>query len=63
MDPTIGNYVATGGVSGAVVMCFYIIYKLCYKKKCKSKCWGAEMDVKSENSPDLNETKKESLVV
>jgi hypothetical protein len=63
MDTTIGNYIASGGAAGAVVMCFYITYKLCIKKKCRSKCWGAELDVRSENSPDLNTTKKEVLVV
>ena len=63
MDSTIGNYVASGGTAGAIVICFYIAYKMCYKKKCRSKCWGAELDVRSESSPDLNNTKKEVVVV
>lgn len=63
MDPTIANYVATGGVSGAVVACFYIVYKICYKRKCHSECWGAKIDVKSDSSPGFNDSKKEVLVV
>ena len=46
-----GNFAATGGVSGAVAIAGYILYKLCYKRKFHSKCCGAEMDVAGEPSP------------
>ena len=41
----IGGYLASGGVSGAVVAGLYIAYKCCYRRKFHSKCCGAEMDV------------------
>jgi hypothetical protein len=53
-----GNFAATGGVSGAVAIAGYILYKLCYKRKFHSKCCGAEMDVAGEPSP-RNETQIE----
>jgi hypothetical protein len=62
MDPIVSNYVATGGVSGAVVCVFYFAYKCLYKKKIHSECCGNTMDIKSENSPSV-ETKKETLDV
>ena len=49
MEQNIGNYIAGGGVSGAVVCVFYFIYKCCYRKKLHSKCCGNELDIKQDN--------------
>jgi hypothetical protein len=50
----IGNYLAGGGVSGAIIAGLYIAYKCCYRRKFHSKCCNAEMDVgASEPSPQL----------
>jgi len=46
-----GNFAAAGGVSGAIIAIGYAVYKICYRRKCHSKCCGAEMDVGSEPSP------------
>lgn len=44
----IGNYVATGGVSGGIMIAIYMAYKCCYRKKFKSTCCGASMDVSAD---------------
>ena len=44
----IGNYIATGGVSGAIMAGLYIAYKCCYRKKFKSSCCGASMDISAD---------------
>jgi hypothetical protein len=41
----VGNYLASGGVSGAVIAGLYLFYKCCYKRKFHSKCCGGEMDI------------------
>ena len=48
MEIPIGNFVATGGVTGAVVVVAYMVYKLCQNKKFKSSCCGATMEVKED---------------
>lgn len=54
MESSIGNYVATGGVSGAVVIVAYFLYKLCENKKFKSQCCGATVEVKEEgHTPNI----------
>jgi hypothetical protein len=53
MEVPISNYIATGGVSGAVVIVAYLVYKLCKDKKFKSSCCGATMEVK-EDQPTPN---------
>lgn len=54
MDIPISNFVASGGITGAVVVVAYMIYKLCKHKKFKSSCCGAIVEVKDDdgvNSP------------
>jgi hypothetical protein len=48
MEIPIGNFVATGGVTGAVVVVAYMVYKLCQNKKFKSSCCGATVEVKED---------------
>jgi hypothetical protein len=50
MDIPIGNFVATGGVTGAVVVVCYMIYRLCENKKFKSSCCGATVEVKEDTA-------------
>jgi hypothetical protein len=50
MEVPIGNYVATGGVTGAVVIVAYFVYKICANKKFKSSCCGAIVEVKDDSS-------------
>jgi hypothetical protein len=50
---SIGNYVATGGVSGAIMMAVYMTYKCCYRKKFKSSCCGASMDISADANVQL----------
>jgi hypothetical protein len=53
MDIPISNFIASGGVSAAVVIIFYMTYKACEKKKFKSTCCGASVEVKADlPSPD-----------
>ena len=56
MDIPIGNFIATGGVTGAVVVVSYMIYKLFQNKKFKSSCCGATVEVKEDNTPVANIT-------
>jgi hypothetical protein len=50
------NYLASGGVSGAIIAGLYIAYKCCYRRKFHSKCCGGEMDVGSgQSSPETKE--------
>lgn len=54
MDIPVSNFVASGGVTGAVVVVAYMIYKLCKDKRFKSSCCGATIEVKDDtglNSP------------
>jgi hypothetical protein len=60
MDQSVSNYVATGGVSGAIVCVFYFAYKCLYKKRIHSDCCGNTIDIKGENSPSTS--KKEIAV-
>jgi hypothetical protein len=41
----VNNYLASGGVSGAIIAGLYIAYKCCYRRKIHSKCCGGEIDV------------------
>jgi|688.fasta_scaffold27486_9 hypothetical protein len=53
-DIPIANFVASGGITGAVVVVSYMVYKLCKDKRFKSSCCGATMEVKEdthEHSP------------
>lgn len=55
MDIPIANFIASGGVSAAVVIIFYMTYKACEKKKFKSTCCGASVEVKADlPSPEPN---------
>ena len=46
---SVGGYAASGGIPGAISASLYIAYKCCYRKKFKSKCCGAEMDIETDN--------------
>jgi hypothetical protein len=51
----LGNFVASGGITGAILTGAYLVYKLCYKKRIRSKCCGAALDVREDSgasSPD-----------
>jgi hypothetical protein len=50
MEVPIGNYAATGGVTGAVVIVAYFVYKICVTKKFKSSCCGATVEVRDDSS-------------
>ena len=50
------NYLASGGVSGAIIAGLYLAYKCCYRRKFHSKCCGSEMDLSAgEPSPEKKE--------
>jgi len=49
----IGNYIASGGVSGAIMVVLYMGYKCCYRKKFKSSCCGAVMDISADPNVQL----------
>jgi hypothetical protein len=56
MESTLGNYIATGGVSGTVVAVFYFLYKCLYKKRIRSTCCGGSLDIKEgQTSPSNND--------
>ena len=60
----IGNSIAGGGVSGAIMVVLYMGYKCCYRKKFKSSCCGASMDISADvnvpaDSPDRKEVQLE----
>lgn len=48
MEVPIANFIASGGVSAAVVIVFYLAYKTCEKKKFKSTCCGNTVEVKAD---------------
>jgi hypothetical protein len=51
----VGNFIASGGITGAILTGAYFVYKMCYKKRIRSKCCGAAFDVREDNgapSPD-----------
>lgn len=48
----VGKFMATGGISSAMVAGLYVMYKCCYRRKCRSRCCGGEMSVSDEPSPD-----------
>jgi hypothetical protein len=39
------NALASSGITGAVIVGFYIFYKLFVKKKCNSKCCCGEVSI------------------
>lgn len=54
--PDIMNFeqsIAGGGITGAIVAGLFIGYKCCYRKKFKSKCCGAEMDVQEDAAVEV----------
>ena len=56
MDIPIGNFVASGGVSAAVVIIFYMTYKACERKRFKSQCCGGVIEVKADvPSPSVDQ--------
>jgi hypothetical protein len=65
MEIPMANFIASGGVSAAVVIIFYMTYKACEKKKFKSSCCGASVEVKADlPSPELDrETPAPKLVI
>jgi hypothetical protein len=52
---SIRNYVASGGVSGAIVCVFYFLYKCLYKKRIHSECCGNTVDIKEESTKSNKE--------
>lgn len=51
-DNQIGSVIAGGGVSSAIIASLYMLYKCCYRRKFRSKCCGATMDLdESQPSP------------
>lgn len=44
----IQTIMAGGGISGAISVGGFILYKLCYKRHCKSKCCGADIEIGDE---------------
>lgn len=67
MEVPIANFIASGGVSAAVVIIFYMLYKTCEKKKFKSSCCGGVIEVKADiATPEhslQNSTEKPVLVI
>lgn len=60
----VSSYLASGGVSGAIIAGLYIAYKCCYRRKFHSKCCGGEMDVGSgQASPTTKEAPFEPPVI
>jgi hypothetical protein len=63
MEIPISNFVATGGVTGAVVVVSYMIYKLCQNKKFKSSCCGASMEVREDLPTPSEITEKPKIII
>jgi hypothetical protein len=69
MEIPMANFIASGGVSAAVVIIFYMTYKACEKKKFKSSCCGGSIEVKADlPSPEASrhnslEEKKPNLEI
>ena len=42
------NILASSGITGAIVISLYITYKICYKKKLKSKCCFGEFQMEEQ---------------
>ena len=61
MDQSILNFLASGGVSGFITGLVYMVYKICIKKKCRSKCYGAEMEMKND-LPSSKDSKSNVLL-
>lgn len=55
MENSIGNYIASGGVSGAIVCVCYFLYKCLYKKRIHSECCGNVMDIKDSHPSPTSE--------
>jgi hypothetical protein len=51
----IGTSIAGSGVTGGIIAALYIGYKCCYRKKFKSKCCGAEMNVEADSAVTVSE--------
>jgi hypothetical protein len=52
------NFIASGGITGAIFVAGYVLYKICYKKKFRSKCCGAEMDMQDTNQSPKDDQPK-----
>lgn len=64
MDIPVANFIASGGVSAAVVIIFYLTYKACEKKRFKSTCCGNVVEVKGDiPSPAPNSSQKPQLEI
>jgi hypothetical protein len=57
-DIPITNFVASGGITGAVVVVAYMVYKLCQNKRFKSSCCGATVEVKEDTHQESPMTPK-----
>jgi hypothetical protein len=57
MENSLGNYIASGGVSGTIVCVFYFLYKCLYKKRIHSECCGNTMDIKDSQASPPKEDK------
>lgn len=44
----VGSLLASGGITGAIVACAYIGYKILYKRKIQSKCCCGELNMTTE---------------
>jgi hypothetical protein len=57
----VSNYLAGGGVSGAIVVCAYFLYKCFYRKKFRSRCCNSSVDISEDTnvppSPDKTSPK------
>jgi len=51
MDGSVLSGLSAGGLTGAVVACFYVLYKCLRNKKLRSKCCGAEFTVSNDDPP------------
>jgi hypothetical protein len=52
------NFIASGGITGAIFVAGYVLYKLCYKRKFRSKCCGAELDLQDTSQSPTKEQSK-----
>lgn len=55
MEASFGSVAAGGGVTGAIVVGLYLLYKCCYRKKLHSKCCGASLDIEAGEASPVEE--------
>lgn len=46
----VSSYFAGGGVSGAIVVSAYFLYKCFYRKKFKSRCCSSSIDISEDTN-------------